>query len=90
VNDIERIKEPNRSLGKKAAAYFVTNIMKAKKKFGMGLNKTEKKGTKKIMKNKMKITNLLTAINVATRTLKKQKPLDIMSAIKVAPKSIKC
>jgi len=56
----------------------------------MGLNKTEKKGTKKIMKNKMKITNLLTAINVATRTLKKQKPLDIMSAIKVAPKSIKC
>jgi len=62
--------------------------MTAKKKFGMGLNKTEKKGKKKILKNKMKMTNLLTVINVATKTLKNQKPLDIMSAIKVARKSI--
>jgi len=54
----------------------------------MGLNKTEKKGRKKIMKNKIKKTNLSTVINVATRTLKKPKPLDIMSAIKVARKSI--
>jgi len=41
-----RVKAPESSLGEKAAAYFVTNIMKAKKKFGMGLNKTEKKGRK--------------------------------------------
>jgi len=61
--------------------------MKAKKKFGIVLNKTEKKGKKKILKNKMK-TNFSTVINVATKTLKKQKPLDIMSAIKVARKSI--
>jgi len=46
--------------------------MKAKKKCGMGLIKTEKKGT---------------VINFATRTLQK-KPLDIMRAIKVARKSI--
>jgi len=44
--------------------------MKAKKKFGMGLNKTEKKGRKKILKNKMKKTNLSTVINVASKTLK--------------------
>jgi len=54
------------SLGEKAAAYFVTNIMKAKKKFGMELNKTKKKGRKKIMKK----TILSTVVNVATKTLK--------------------
>jgi len=75
-----RVKAPDSSLGERAAAYFVTNLMKAKKKFGMGLNKTENKGRKKIKKNKMKI-NLSTAINVATKTLRKQKPLDIMSVI---------
>jgi len=32
----------------------------------------------------MKKTNLSTVINAATKILKKQKPLDIMSAIKVA------
>jgi len=36
----------------------------------------------------MKKTNLSVVINVATKTLKKQKPLDIMSAIKVASKSV--
>jgi len=66
-----RVKAPDSSLGERAAAYFVTNIMKAKKKFGMGLNKTEKKGRKKILENKMKKTNLSTVNNVATKTLKK-------------------
>jgi len=69
-----RVKAPESSLGEKAAAYFVTNIMNAKKKFGMGLNKTKKKGRKKIMKNKMMKTNHTTVINVATMTLTKQKP----------------
>jgi len=63
----------------KAAAFFVTNIMKAKKKFGMELKQTEKKGRKKIMKNKIKKTNLLTVINVATKTFQKLKPLDILN-----------
>jgi len=40
------------------------------------------------MKNKMKKTNLSTVINLATKTLKIQKPLDILSEIKVARKSI--
>jgi len=62
--------------------------MKAKKKNNMGLNKTEKKGRKKVMKNKMKKTNLSTVINIAAKTLKKQKTLYIMGAIKVAHKSI--
>jgi len=83
-----RVKAPDSSLGEKAAAYFVTNIMKAKKKFGMGLNKTEKKGRKKIKTNKMRKTNLSTVINVATKTIKNQKPLYIMTAIKGARKSI--
>jgi len=40
------VKAPGSSIGEKAAAYFDTNIMKSKKKFGMGL-----KGRKKVMKN---------------------------------------
>jgi len=38
-----RVKSPDSSPGEKAAAYFVTNIIKAKQEFGMGFNKTEKK-----------------------------------------------
>jgi len=38
------VKAPDSSLGYKAAALFVTNIMKTKKKFGVELNKTEKGG----------------------------------------------
>jgi len=40
------------------------------------------------MQNIMKKTNFSTVIIVATKPLKKQKTLDIMSAIKVARKSI--
>jgi len=38
------VKAPDISLGEKAAAFFVTNIMTAKNQFGMVLNKTDKKG----------------------------------------------
>jgi len=46
------VKTPDSSLGGKESANIVTNIMKDKNNFLMGLNKTEKKGRKKIMKNK--------------------------------------
>jgi len=83
-----RDKSPDSSLGQKAAAYLNTNILRAKKKLGMGLNKTEKKGRKQKTKNKMMKTNLSTVVNVATKTLENQKPFDIKSTIKVASKSI--
>jgi len=41
-----------------------------------------------MVKKIIKKTNLWTVINVATKTLKKHKPLDIMRAIKFARKSI--
>jgi len=65
-----RFKAPDSSLGEKTAAYIFTNIMKAKKKFGISLNITEKKERKKSIKNKIKRRNLSTVINVATKTLK--------------------
>uniref|UniRef100_V5G499 Phospholipase A2-like domain-containing protein n=1 Tax=Anoplophora glabripennis TaxID=217634 RepID=V5G499_ANOGL len=43
----ERVKSKDASLGEKAAAWVVTNIMKAKRKLGMGLRKKLKKGIKK-------------------------------------------
>jgi len=68
-----RVKVPDGTLGGKAAAFFVKNIMKAKKKFRMGLNETENKAREKIMKNRMKKTNPSNVINVASKTLKTRK-----------------
>lgn len=50
----ERVKAPDASLSEKAAAWAVTNIMKAKSKFGSGKKKPQKKpkNTKRKYKNK--------------------------------------
>lgn len=72
----ERVLAKDSSLAEKTNAYLVTNAMKAKVKFGMGLKEKNKCG-KNIFKN---------AIRVATKTLKKEKPRDINDAIKIARK----
>lgn len=75
-----RVKSKDSSLGEKANAYLVTNAMKAKVKFGMGMtNKNLKKSGKKIFSD---------ALKTATIILKKEKPFDINSAIKTARKVI--
>lgn len=74
-----RVKASDSSLGEKTAAYFVTNAMKAKTKFGMGI----KPNTSCLKKKKFQ-----NAIKEATSTLKKEKPQDIDSAIKIARKII--
>lgn len=50
----ERVKAPDASFGEKATAWTVTNIMKAKSKFGGGKRKPQKKpkNTKRKCKNK--------------------------------------
>lgn len=76
----ERVKAKDSSLGERIYAYLVTNAMKTKVKFGLGL---EKKPKKKCGKN---IFNF--AVKNATAILKKQKPRDINSAIKIARRVI--
>lgn len=70
----ERVLSKDSSLGEKTSAYIVTNAMKAKTKFGMGL-KNDKELFTKTVKN-------------ATRILKKEKPKDVKAAIKTAKKVI--
>jgi len=81
----ERIGSKNSSIAEKTAAYLVTNIMKTKKKFGMGV----KKGTKRKCKiRKSKVKSFSNVLQTGIRALKTQKPLDLMSAIKVARKAV--
>lgn len=48
----ERVKSKDASLGEKTTAWFVTNIMKAKRKLGMGCAIKKKKKQKKKQKKK--------------------------------------
>lgn len=83
----ERVLSKNSNLTEKTFAYLVTNIMKTKAKFGMGLTKKNDTGTLKRTKaHGRKLFN--TTIKNATKVLKKEKPLDINSAIKIARKNI--
>lgn len=53
----DRVKSKDASLGEKSAAWLVTNVMKAKRKLGMGIKKVKKGGalTKKKRKSKKRI-----------------------------------
>lgn len=76
-----RVKAKDSSLGEKINSYIVTNAMKAKVKFGLGIdgNKKKKICGKKIFNNAIKAANII---------LRKEKPEDINNAIKIARKTI--
>lgn len=80
----ERVLAKDSNLQEKTHAYLVTNAMKAKVKFGMGVKPQKTKRLKKSC-NKKLFNN---AIKTATKILKKEKPQDIENAIKIARKSI--
>lgn len=76
-----RVKAKDSNIGEKINAYLVTNAMKAKVKFGLGMEK--KKSNKICGKNIFR-----NAIKTATNILRKEKPEDINNAIKTARKVI--
>lgn len=77
-----RVKAKDSSLGEKISSYLVTNAMKTKVKFGMGI---QKKKLYKICGRKL----FTDAVKNATAILKNEKPHNINSAIKIAQKSIR-
>lgn len=79
----ERVLSKDSSLAEKSYAYLVTNAMKAKTKFGMGVEK--KKKVKKQLNGKKLFSS---SIKAATKIIKKEKPQDINSAIRIARKVI--
>lgn len=75
-----RVKSADSNLAEKASALLVTNIMKAKTKFGMGMkeSKTKKCG------GKLKKQNVFRkAVRKARDFIKKKKPIDLKAAIKI-------
>lgn len=80
----ERVKAKDSSVGEKFNAYLVTNAMKAKTKFGLGMENAGKNKPRKMCGKKL----FNAAIKNATIVLKKDKPQDINSAIKIARKEI--
>ncbi|XP_075157398.1 uncharacterized protein LOC142230644 [Haematobia irritans] len=74
----ERVKANESYWGEKLNAYLVSNAMKAKLKIGMGMRKKKACGR----------TIFNSTIKKANTLLKKQKPVDINSAIKIARKVI--
>lgn len=90
----QRVKSKDSDFKERANAWFVTNAMKAKVKFGLGLkNKIRKKTNKKkkIKKGKKNKCNkkLFTAtVRKTLKQLKQQKPFDINDAVKIAQKTV--
>lgn len=91
----ERVRASDSSIGERANAWFVTNIMKTKAKLGMGVknrnsNNIRKKKTKKRSikrrqrKNKSRANGLRRLIAKARADIKSKKPNDLKSAVKIA------
>lgn len=77
----ERVKAKDSTLGEKLSAYLVTNAMKAKTKFGLGMQNNNSKAMcgKKIFR---------AAVKNAMKNMRKEKPNDINTAIKIARRTI--
>lgn len=76
----ERVLSKESTIGEKTSAYMVTNAMKAKTKFGMGLQKKKQTQYKNIF---------LKTVRRASTVLKKEKPKNIKEAIRIANKVMK-
>lgn len=81
----ERVKSKDSSLPERANAWLVTNAMKTKTKFGMGIKIEKKKNT---CTNSNGIKNFTAAVRSAKKLIKKHKSKDARSAIKIAKRAI--
>lgn len=68
-----RVKAKDSTFGEKSAAWFVTNAMKAKRKFGMGLARRKRQSSFR-----------KTVINKITNALKKANPRDLKEGAKLS------
>lgn len=97
----QRVKSGDASLGEKANALLVTNLLKAKTKFGMGCSKNKDKKPKKKAKNKKENDNksnldknakqlsFRKIITVVGNNIKRKKPFNLEKAIQIAISSAK-
>jgi len=88
----ERVKAKDSSIGERTNAWLVTNAMKTKTKFGMGVERPNLKKEKstKLKSTKCCRSKLFTkAVKKAIKFIKKHKPESIEDAVKIAQKSLK-
>lgn len=91
----ERVKSKDASLKEKAAAYFVTNAIKLKRKLGMGMKRkrrTCKRGMgirRRQRSQRGRALSLAKVIRMAKSALKGMRPLDTMAAAKIAHAAVK-
>lgn len=84
----QRLKAPDSNLGEKAAALFVTGVMKAKRTLGMGFKRLKKTATKKKTKNKIhSFSSLLSKARTALRTA--PKTVSIREAARIAHSAVR-
>ncbi|KAI8117968.1 hypothetical protein CVS40_10308 [Lucilia cuprina] len=91
----QRVKSKDSTFKERANAWFVTNAMKTKVKFGLGMKNNNKihksKKSKKKGKRKRKICNRKLFSNTVKNTLKllkKENPDNIRDAVKIAKKVV--
>lgn len=88
----ERVKAKDSSLSERANAWFVTNAMKTKVKFGMGVRNMKKK-TRNVRRRKPKSGKCIgkvfaKAVRGARKALYKVKPNSMENAIEIARKHV--
>lgn len=91
----QRVKSKDSGFQERGNAWFVTNAMKAKVKFGLGLKqKTKSRKTKKQKqkmrrrKNKCNKKLFTSTVKNTLKLLKKEKPPNIYDAVKIAQKVV--
>lgn len=86
----QRFLSKDANLSERASALLVTNAMKIKTKFGMGVQSTPLKTQSKLhrsaksMNNSKKAISIGTAIRHARKVLKQKKPRNVKESIKIA------
>ena len=89
------MKSKDSSLGEKATAYTITNIMKVKSKLGMGIRKIKRSGKKRrrrVKKKSKRLLNFKTVLSVAKKSMNKKTKkgrVAIKSALLAAKKVVK-
>lgn len=90
----QRVRAPDARFGERAAAWTVTNIMKAKRKMGAGTRRSVKRGRvakKRLAKHqqKMKTIALRKVVNNAREAIKKAGPVTLDQASRIAVRAAK-
>lgn len=85
----QRVKAKDSKLGEKLSAYFVTNAMKAKAKFGMGMQIRKKNTSKKIQRKHANKNILRKTMAHAKSAVIAEKPTNLEDAISIAVRAAK-